>query len=200
MTNKLNPIVSAEKLQDKHISLFSPEMFFSIFNVTKNAGKSFLSSYTKKGFFIKLKNGFYILKSSKPGDFEIANKIYKPSYISFETALSYHNILPETVYSITSATIKASREYIILDKSFVYHKIKKELFFGYDAMKINDQTIWIANKEKAFLDYMYFVALNKKPENNRLIIKDLSITKIKKYLKVYNSQSLELKIKNLFKF
>jgi hypothetical protein len=58
----------------------------------------------------------------------------------------------------------------------------------------------MANKEKAFLDYMYFVALNKKPENNRLIIKDLSITKIKKYLKVYNSKSLELKIKNLFKF
>ncbi|MDD3156382.1 MAG: hypothetical protein PHP14_03160 [Candidatus Pacebacteria bacterium] len=156
-----------------------------------------MSTYTRKGFFIKIKNGFYIIKNSKISDFEIANKIYKPSYVSFETALSYHNILPETVYSVTSATSKASRNYIILNKSFVYHRIKKELFFGYNTININGQTIWMADKEKALLDYIYFVVLKKKPDNDRLNTKDISITKIKKYLKKYNNPLLEEKIKKL---
>ena len=147
MTNKLNWALTSEKLQNKKISLFTPSGFFSILNVSENAGKSLLSTYTRKGFFIKIKNGFYIIKNSKISDFEIANKIYKPSYVSFETALSYHNILPETVYSVTSATSKASRNYIILNKSFVYHRIKKELFFGYNTININGQTIWMADKE-----------------------------------------------------
>lgn len=197
MTNKLNWALTSEKLQNKKISLFTPSGFFSILNVSENAGKSLLSTYTRKGFFIKIKNGFYIIKNSKISDFEIANKIYKPSYVSFETALSYHNILPETVYSVTSATSKASRNYIILNKSFVYHRIKKELFFGYNTININGQTIWMADKEKALLDYIYFVVLKKKPDNDRLNTKDISITKIKKYLKKYNNPLLEEKIKKL---
>ena len=197
MTNKLNWALTSEKLQNKKISLFTPSGFFSILNVSENAGKSLLSTYTRKGFFIKIKNGFYIIKNSKISDFEIANKIYKPSYVSFETALSYHNILPETVYSVTSATSKASRNYIILNKSFVYHRIKKELFFGYNTININGQTIWMADKEKALLDYIYFVVLKKKPDNDRLNTKDISIPKIKKYLKKYNNPLLEEKIKKL---
>jgi len=197
MTNKLNWALTSEKLQNKKISLFTPSGFFSILNVSENAGKSLLSTYTRKGFFIKIKNGFYIIKNSKISDFEIANKIYKPSYVSFETALSYHNILPEIVYSVTSATSKASRNYIILNKSFVYHRIKKELFFGYNTININGQTIWMADKEKALLDYIYFVVLKKKPDNDRLNTKDISITKIKKYLKKYNNPLLEEKIKKL---
>ena len=38
--------------------------------------------------------------------FLIANKIYNPSYVSFEMALSYYRLIPEGVYSITSATAK----------------------------------------------------------------------------------------------
>lgn len=197
MTNKLNWAIVSEKLQNKKMSLFTPSGFFSLLGVSENTGKNLLSAYTRKGFFIKIKNSFYITKTSKPNDFEISNKIYRPSYISFETALSYHNVLPEIVYSITSATSKASREYVILDKSFIYHRIKEELFFGYNAIKINGQTILMADKEKALLDYIYFVALKKKPDNDRLNIKDISVPKIKKYLKKYSNSLLEEKIKKL---
>jgi predicted transcriptional regulator of viral defense system len=197
MTYKLNWALVSEKLQNKKITLFTPSIFLSLFNISHNTGKSLLSAYTQKGFFIKLKNGFYITKSPQPNDFEIANKIYMPSYVSFETALSYHNVLPEIVYSITSATTKASRNYVILNKYFTYHKIKKELFFGYDAITIGGQTIWMADKEKALLDYLYFVTMKKKPENDRLYLKEMSTSKIKKYLKQYNNPLLEAKIKKL---
>ncbi len=197
MTNKLNWAIVSETIQNKRITLFTPGIFFNLFNVSENTGKSLLSSYTKRGFFIKIKNGFYITKFFKPNDFEIANKIYRPSYISFETALSYYNILPETVYSITSTTTKASRNYTVLNKSFIYHRIKEELFWGYDTIDINGQTIWMADKEKALLDYLYFVIMKKKTNNDRLNIKNISVTKIKKYLKKYNNPLLNAEIKKL---
>ena len=55
----------------------------------------------------------------------------------------------------------------------------------------------MADKEKALLDYLYFVTMKKKPDNDRLNIKEISIIKIKQYLKQYNNPLLESKIKKL---
>src|SRR3989338_4412226 len=41
--------------------------------------------------------------------FAVAQKIYGPSAISFESALSYHGWIPEAVYTVASATTKRSR-------------------------------------------------------------------------------------------
>ena len=43
--------------------------------------------------------------------FELAQLIYAPSYISLESALAYHQLIPETVYTITSACAKRSKEF-----------------------------------------------------------------------------------------
>ncbi|HSW71384.1 MAG TPA: hypothetical protein VLH77_05335 [Gammaproteobacteria bacterium] len=47
----------------------------------------------------------------KPHPFELAQYIYGPSYISLESALSFHKLIPETVYTVTSTTVKRSREF-----------------------------------------------------------------------------------------
>ena len=36
----------------------------------------------------------------------VANKIYSPSYISLETALSYYGLIPESVYALTSVSTR----------------------------------------------------------------------------------------------
>jgi predicted transcriptional regulator of viral defense system len=41
----------------------------------------------------------------------LAQNIYGPSYISFESALSYHQLIPEAVYTVTSASSKRAREF-----------------------------------------------------------------------------------------
>ena len=57
---------------------------------------------------IKLTKGLYETDQSISG-YLVANAIYSPSYLSFEFTLSYHGLIPEAVYTYTSATFKKKR-------------------------------------------------------------------------------------------
>ena len=56
---------------------------------------------------IRLRRGLYLfpqrLQKGPVSSFVIANRLYAPSYVSFESALSYHGLIPEGVYTTTSA-------------------------------------------------------------------------------------------------
>ncbi|MCX6717355.1 MAG: hypothetical protein NTU76_01600, partial [Candidatus Taylorbacteria bacterium] len=62
-----------------------------------------LSSYAKKGQIVRLKNGLYLIADKKDTAVieNIALKMYEPSYISLEWALSMYGIIPEIVYNVT---------------------------------------------------------------------------------------------------
>src|SRR3989338_11218199 len=109
MTRKLKPIQVQERLKEKGIRLFSPEEFRRLFSVTLRASQEFIKNH-QEDLFIKLRNGLYGLKTDPPSELEIANRLYRPSYVSFEYALAHYNILPEMVYVITSATTKPTRD------------------------------------------------------------------------------------------
>src|ERR1700690_2530920 len=87
--------------------------------------------------------------------FLIANKLYSPSYVSFEMALSYYDLIPEGVYSITSAAGKKTTKFKTPIGEFAYRKIKPELLFGYRLQKQGKQRYKLAEMEKAVLDYLY---------------------------------------------
>src|SRR3989338_3314013 len=105
MIQKLKPLGVQEVLKEKRIRLFSTEEFRSVFSVNLWAARTFIKNHTDD-LFIKLRNGLYAIKSDPPSELELANRLYFPSYISFEYALAYYRIIPEVVYSITSATTK----------------------------------------------------------------------------------------------
>lgn len=84
----------------------------------------------------------------------IANQLVFPSYISLEYALSYHNLIPERVYQVTSITSKKTTEFENAFGVFTYHNLKPGLFFGYRGTEDeNGLQVLIAEKEKALLDY-----------------------------------------------
>ncbi len=66
--------------------------------------------------------------------FLIANKLYAPSYVSFEMALSYYGLIPEGVYAITSATSKKTATFQTPIGKFSYRTLKPQLFFGYNQV------------------------------------------------------------------
>jgi predicted transcriptional regulator of viral defense system len=173
------------------LSVFSVGEFSKIFSIKPTTARSFLSRNSKKksSHFLKLKRGIYAFSINLPTKFEIANKIYQPSYISFETALSYYNIIPETVYTITSATTKRSKEFIVQKSVFKYYKIKKKLLFGYQPRKIKNKIILIAEKEKALLDYIYFLSLKKQSFIERLDLSKIN-TKRLGYLVIFFKKAL----------
>ena len=118
-----------EKLKDERIKIFSVFDFQKIFKVKYETAKKWISRYQKKGYLIKAKKGLYFLKENPPLDFELANRLYQPSYVSFESALSFYEMLPETVYQITSATTRKTKSFQVENLKFFILKLKKIIFW-----------------------------------------------------------------------
>ncbi|MEI6862822.1 MAG: hypothetical protein WCK38_00265, partial [Candidatus Omnitrophota bacterium] len=97
---------------------------------------------------------------------------------------------PESVYAITSATTRITREFTASDRSFTYSRIKRQAYRGYRTEKARGMTILIAEPEKALADYLYFVDLKKKPLNERLNIRKVNKRIVTEYAGLFGRKSL----------
>ncbi|MFH0947994.1 MAG: hypothetical protein V1833_03250 [Elusimicrobiota bacterium] len=187
-------------LQEKlaQLKYFTPLDIGRFAKLTDDSVHKIIWRYTKKGIFVKLRNNLYMFRNNeKPSLWLLANKIYSPSYISFETALSYYGIIPETVYTVTSATSKITRNFSVMDNEFIYKKIKIEAFTGYRAIKIDGETVLVAEPEKALADYLYFVHLRKSSLNERLRTKKINKKAFYTYIKIFHNEPFSKWIKNV---
>lgn len=197
MYTLLKPLLVREELLKRGIHTFTPVEFERLFQLPSYKTKYFLQEQTKKGLFLRLKKGLYTLKTDMPSEEEIANQLYKPSYISFEYALARYNILPEMVYQVTSATTKPTRIFTVFEKVFSYLTIKKEAYSGYVLEKREGKSFFIAEPEKALVDYLYFVVLGRRSKNDRLFTTSLNKEKLMYYTKLYGRDKLTQEIKKL---
>ncbi|MFC1496687.1 hypothetical protein ACFL52_04655 [Candidatus Margulisiibacteriota bacterium] len=185
-------------LKNKKIKLFSVDELAILTGCSKHTACRLAQRYTKKGIFLKIKKGHYLIADLNLPDLVLASIIYQPSYISFETALSYHHIIPETVYTCTSATPKITRQFKIKNKLFAYYKIKRGTFFGYKPTRIDRETVLLADPEKALADYLYFVSIGKRAINERFDLKPINKKKLKNYIKLFKRKKLDQIYKKLF--
>ena len=189
MERKLKPIYVQQHLQAKGVRLFSPSDFQRVFGVSLRATQEFIKDHCDD-IFLKIRNGLYALQIDQPRDEVVANRLYAPSYISFEYALSHYGIIPESVYAITSATTRTTREFVVNDKPFTYSHIKKQAYRGYKTEKIGGMTVLMAEPEKALVDYLYFVSLKRKTLNERLNVRNVKKKAVVEYAKLFNKESL----------
>jgi len=112
-----------------------------------------------KGQLTRLRKGLYLIEkkdSSLIDTFEIAQQLYGPSYISFETALSYHGWAPEAVYTTMSASAKRSHSVRTPIGMFSYeHTPRDQFFMAVERIETKDSLYLIAHPWKALADYMY---------------------------------------------
>lgn len=187
------------QLKEKKLTLFTPLEFKRVFGGSDYAVQWFIKNHTKQGLFVKVRSGLYMLADYPVNHYLIANHLYQPSYISFDTALSFYGIIPETVYTVTSATTKITREFKVGDVCFSYHKIKKAVYTGYKSVKYLDNTILIAEPEKALADYLYFVVLGKRGLHyERLDLKKINKVKLLKQAKLFKSPKMIRLIKEIY--
>ena len=189
MERKLKPIFVQQSLQEKGLRLFSPQEFQRTFSVSLRAAQEFIKDHAND-LFLKLKNGLYSLRSDPPKEEVIANRLYAPSYISFEYAMARYGLIPESVYTVTSATTRITREFTVNHKSFEYSRIKKQAFRGYTAQKVQGTTILIAEPEKALAEYLYFVDLKLKRLNERLNLRRIKKKTVIDYAGLFERTSL----------
>ena len=190
MHTLLKPLQVREELLKRNIRIFSPYEFERLFLTQAYTTKYFLETQTAQGLLVRLKKGVYALKTDFPSEEEIANALYKPSYISFEYALAYYDMLPEMPYKVTSATTKPTRLFTTAHMSFGYYKIKEEAYTGYSLIKTDTKSFLIADPEKALADYMYFETLGKRPHNDRIILKNINKEKFMGYAELFQRTGL----------
>jgi predicted transcriptional regulator of viral defense system len=156
-----------------------------------------------KGYIKKIIKGYYLFSDADIDEntlLAIANKIYRPSYISFETAMSYYRLIPESVYMITSASTRRTNQFETPLARFSYRTVKPALFFGYSLLPGG---IKIAFMEKALLDHFYinsavrtaddFAALRISREE---MLDRLDMDLLTSYLQRFNHKRLSKTMKN----
>lgn len=190
MAKLVNWYIFDRKLREKKIFLFTPLEVRRVFGISKIAVTFLLHRYTKRGFIIRLKRGLYIFPNTNLPELYIANKIYEPSYLSLEFALSYHRVIPETVYEITSVTTRATHRFETMGRAFSYRRIKKVAFTGYHTQKQRGFTFLIADPEKAFVDLNYLRVLSNKIPLSRFDKKKINKSKALYYSKLFSNSKL----------
>ena len=119
-----------------------------------------LTKLLKTNQLIRIKKGIYVFGEeyrNRPYSLEIlANLIYGPSYISFEYALAYHNLIPEKVTRITSACSKRIKQFTTPVGNFIYYYVAPLKYpVGIKIESIDENSNFlIATKEKALTDYL----------------------------------------------
>jgi len=108
----------------------------------------------KKGFYVTSKY-YEINKNNKTYIEFIANRLRMPSYLSLEYVLQKYSILSESVFAVTSITVKTGRTYRNDLGNFLYRNIKKDLFSGFDITEKDGFIIKEATKAKALFDWLY---------------------------------------------
>ena len=169
-----------------------------------------LTRWIKKGLLIRLKQGYYSFpeyKNKSGFSYFIANRIYKPSYVSLHTALSYYGIIPEAVVQITSVTSLKTAVFNNDFGSYSYKTIKSNLMFAYDLIQQSDNiVIKFAKPEKALLDLIYLYPFyNTHQEmqalrlNEDFLQEDLDKNKMMEFADQFDNKALTKRMKLLFK-
>ena len=192
------------KTQLKDFTVFS---LSDIRKINENFDLRRLAEWQQKEYIKGIIKGYYIFSDVSINEqtlFEIANKIYSPSYISLESALSFYGITPEGVYRITSISTKRTYTFNTQKAVFSYRTLKPELFFGYRLINNHNKAYKFAEAEKAILDYFYLnPRINNKEDikslryNSDVFLKLIKKRKFRSYLRRYDSPALARRIKLL---
>jgi predicted transcriptional regulator of viral defense system len=168
-----------------------------------------LNEWQGKSYIKMIRRGYYAFSDLEINDsalFLIANKIYAPSYISMEMALSYYNMIPEAVYGITSVSSRKTNRFQSAYGEFIYRHIKPSLLFGYKLIVYKNHKWKIAEIEKAVLDFLYLNPHLRTAEdfaglrfNDEEFQKIADRVKLDNYLAAFANKSMERRFKNFMK-
>jgi len=173
-----------------------PETIFTIDEVSQlfpklgsESIRDRLYYFAKKGKILRLRHGIYGKKEYSR--FELANKIYKPSYVSLETVLAQAGVVfqyYQTVFAVSYLT----RTITVNIDTIQYRHIKKNILT--DSFGIEEKNnYFVATPERAFLDAVY---IYKNYHFDNLGV--LNWGKIDDFKKIYKNKAFEKRIDDYY--
>ncbi len=119
-----------------------------------------LTRWTKAGRLFQLRRGLYALappfQRVKPHPFVVANRMVRGSYVSCQSALAHHGLIPEYVPVVISVTSARPGRWDTPLGSYIYRHIRPAYLRGYVMQEMDaGQSAMVAKPEKALLDLIY---------------------------------------------
>jgi len=119
-----------------------------------------LSRWVRSGRLIQLRRGIYVIakpyRKTEPHPFLVANNLRRNSYVSLQSALAFHGVIPEYVPVCTSVTTGRSKHLETTLGTYNFRRIKADYLFGFEQQEVSpNQHAFVAVAEKALLDLVY---------------------------------------------
>ena len=163
---------------------------------------------TDNGHLFRLNRGIYETDKNAES-YLLAAHILTPSYLSFDWALSYYGLIPEKVFSITSASFMNRKNKVFVNKygRFEYSDISPNAFpEGLTYIENGEYISKIATREKAICDSLSkwrvvnsvkelkeLLFIDKRIDNNEFASCDFAL--MLRLAALYKKTNLELLIK-----
>jgi predicted transcriptional regulator of viral defense system len=150
-----------------------------------------LNKYVKAGKLIRVRRGLYV-KDQNYDRFELATRIYTPSYISFETVLTREGVNFQYYGNVFTASY-INREISVGEQKITFVRMKDYVLSNTTGIE-HKEGYAIATRERAFLDRVY-VSKDYHFDN----LANLNWDKVFEILPIYHNKRLDKKIKEYFK-
>ena len=184
-----------QQLNEHHLEIFTLNDIVKITGQKKEVVKSKLTILVKQAKILRLKKGYYTL--SRIENKLQLQKIYPGTYISLHAALEYYGTTTQRFNTLDLITKNTLKEQTIGRTSIVFHKVKENMFFGYEKRTINNTEVFIADREKTIIDCTYFsskVYLTDIRAFIRIQKEKIKREVVEAYLKKINSSTLNKRV------
>lgn len=120
-------------------SNFTSQDVATLFPGSENREYGLIKRAIASGEIIHIRRGLYCLapkyQNKNVNLYALAQHVDGPSYVSLESALSWHGWIPEAVYTLTSVSAGKSKEFNTPLGIFSYNRVPQKVFYaGVDRM------------------------------------------------------------------
>ncbi len=182
-------------MQKIELNLFTLSDFAKLFNLdNQQTLYKKIARLEQKQIIKKLIKGRYQFLLTQTNNFRIANFLYSSSYISLESALSFHSVITGFSHQLTSITTKPTKMIMLDQQEYKYSHISPYLYWGYEKK----ENFLLADPAKALLDYLYLGTKGLRNLNlDEMDFGKIDLKQLELYAKKFHNQSLSAIVKKI---
>ena len=114
-----------------------------------------VSRWQRQGILERVTRGAYLLRDMKVYTPEVACLLVPDSYISLESAMSYHGMILDRIYRVDLACVRRVKSFRVRDTEVRITRIPPHLYCGWEVEESIHGTVRMATAEKALFDRIY---------------------------------------------
>ncbi len=124
--------------------------------ISTSAASRLLSGFATHGLARRVRHGLWVLGREPVDPRSLAEEVTRPypAYISFGSALNFHQLIDQLPRDISVASLDRSKQVRTAVATFVVHHLPPDLFGGW----VEAEGIKVASPEKALFDLCYVSA------------------------------------------